>query len=178
MHLKTCACGLNRKSKFETKRAATRCWRHTSFLCVIYDTVRGYISTILIFMGWMETQSPRPPHFRWGSSLQTAALWKADRLTSPVARTLWSLFKNFTLYLFWHKTVRKNKVYKNVFFKTFFYVYILIWINKICSDEILCWWFADNAVLYCITLQSDLCTKLKMTSWFLKLRVLCFLLLT
>ena len=45
------AAGSNRKSKLETERADTKLLWQATFVCVIYDTVRGYISTIKHLMG-------------------------------------------------------------------------------------------------------------------------------
>ena len=45
------AAGSNRKSLVETKRADTRCWWHSCYVCVICDTVRGWIPTIKRFTG-------------------------------------------------------------------------------------------------------------------------------
>ena len=52
MQVKTCvAADLKRKSKFERKRENTICLWLASFVCVIYDAVKFYSSTIIRFIG-------------------------------------------------------------------------------------------------------------------------------
>ena len=60
-------------------------YRHASLVCIIYDTVTGYISTIIHFMGWVVSE-PSAPHV----SAEVSATRHANknRVTSPVARTL------------------------------------------------------------------------------------------
>ena len=68
------AAAWNCNSKIETKRADTRCWRHASFVRVIYEKVWGYISTVMHFMGGGGGHpNPQPPTFTlrlWPRNMQ------------------------------------------------------------------------------------------------------------
>ena len=66
-----------------------------AFFCVIYDTVRGHTSTLLVLIGSSEILSLYV--LAEAPAKRCAALQSENCLTSPVARTLWSVFNNFTL---------------------------------------------------------------------------------
>ena len=97
------------------------------FFFVIYDTVRDYISTLLLLIG---APSPQPQRFRWGSRHGTSSttklkLFNISRRSCPVK--FFFFFNNFTLYLWmiWglHSYVNKLKV---VFEDDVYFVAVLI----------------------------------------------------
>ena len=60
-----------RKSEIEPKSADTRCWWYASFFCVIYDTVRGYMPTIIL----LKRGGVRAP----SSTFKTKTIWHLRR---------------------------------------------------------------------------------------------------
>ena len=79
------AAGSNRKSKIDTKSGLTKFWRRASFVCIIYDIVRGYISTMKHIIGEV-LRALGPPRVRWCSGHTTCNTLK--RKSSGISRRL------------------------------------------------------------------------------------------
>ena len=75
--------------------------RMQAFFCVIYDTVRGCISTIILLIEGGEVRALRPQSFCWVLATQHAGIYNGNLLTSPAGRTLLKLSNKFTLYLYY-----------------------------------------------------------------------------
>ena len=88
--VKTCSCGLKLQIKSWNRMHRQKMLVICQLcMCYIYDTAKGYISWVVRFIGMGGFPNPRPSTFPL-----------FDRLIYLVARTLWSSFNNFRLYLF------------------------------------------------------------------------------
>ena len=95
--------GWSLKREVESRLAGIICWWHASFVCVIYDTVRGYISTKISFLGGVGVPNYRPPTVPLGlrpcdmKHFKTKTVWHLPSL----AHCEVIFFNNFTLYLYY-----------------------------------------------------------------------------
>jgi len=141
--------GSNRKWKVETKHVDNiRCWRHKSFACVLFDTIRGYFSTIIRFKDEGGLQAPSPPRFRW---CRWHTHW-TERLASVGALKLKSCFRathdtvNTSLYgskQYINSISRNNVIMSHIFIalKLLFFIYnlnITCWLLAMFPSYLLC----------------------------------------
>ena len=98
--VKICGCELKPLNKSWNKRDRHTMLKVARFVCVLIETVRSHISIIIHIMGG---EGPSAPDVSAEvPATRIAALLNESRLTSRVARCLWSFFffNSVTLYLF------------------------------------------------------------------------------